>query len=158
MYIVAWLERGEFGLRSAVRAIKHRKTVHGARLGDRLAKQPQQLLIPERRRRALRREPRRVVQPELEPARPAGPRVDLIAHREQRDPALPTRGIAAAVAAAIAGAADVGPRGGEEDVERCVAETQRCPVRAACRLVSARCRGRSRARVGSSVLRAPRGA
>jgi hypothetical protein len=57
----------------------------------------------------------RVVQPELEPARPAGPRTDLITHRAH---ALPTSGIAAAAAAAaaIAGAADVGPRGGEEDV------------------------------------------
>ena len=119
MYIVAWLERGEFGLRSAVRAIKHRKNVHGAHLGDdHLAKQPQQPLIPECRRCALCSEPRRVVQPELEPACPAVPRTDLIAHRKQRDPALPTRGIAAA---AIAGTADVGPRGGEEDVEHCVA-------------------------------------
>jgi hypothetical protein len=41
MYIVHWLERGEFGLRTAIRMIEHRKNVHGARLGDRLAKQPQ---------------------------------------------------------------------------------------------------------------------
>ena len=121
MHVVAWLERGKFGLCSAVHAVKHRKNVHGARLGGRLAKQPQQLvLIPSRRRDcALHREPRRVVQPELEPTRPAGPRTDLITHREQWDPTLPTRGIAAA--AAIAGAADVGSRGEEEDVERCVA-------------------------------------
>ena len=95
MYIVAWLKRGEFGLCSAVHAVKHRKNVHGARLGDRLAKQPQQLLIPERCRRALSHEPRHVVQPELEPARPAGPRKGLIAHHEQHDPALPTSGASA---------------------------------------------------------------
>jgi hypothetical protein len=80
---------------SAICVIKHRKNVHGACLGNCLTKQPQQLLIPERRHHVLRREPRHIVQPELEPAHPAGPCKDLIAHREQHDPALPTSGTSA---------------------------------------------------------------
>jgi hypothetical protein len=93
---------------TTVWTLKHCKDVHGARLGDRLAKQPQQLLIPKRSSSALRDEPRRVIQPELEPARTARPRAHLVTHREQGD-------------AAARGVADVWARGGEENVERCVA-------------------------------------
>ena len=96
---------------TAVWTLEHGKDVHGARLGDRLAEQPQQLLIAERGRGALRDEPGRVVQPELEPARATGPRAHLVAHREQRD----------AAAAAARGVADVGARRGADHVERCVA-------------------------------------
>jgi len=94
---------------TAVWALEHGKDVHGARLGDRLAEQPQQLLIAERGRSALRDEPGRVVQPEFESARAAGPRAHLVAHREQRD------------APAALGIADVGARRGADHVERRVA-------------------------------------
>ena len=96
---------------TAVWALEHGKDVHGARLGDRLAEQPQQLLIAERGRSALRDEPGRVVQPEFESARAAGPRAHLVAHREQRD----------AAGAAPRGVADVRARRGADHVERCVA-------------------------------------
>lgn len=108
-----WSGTSRTTLLTAVWALKDRKDVHGARLGDRLAKQPQQLLIPERSSSALRDEPGRVVQPELEPARAARPRAHLVAHREERDAATAT--------AAARGVADVGARRGEEDVEGGVA-------------------------------------
>ena len=59
MYIVHWLERRRIRT-THVRTIEHYKIVHSGRLGDRIAKQPQQLLIPEHRCRALRRELRRI--------------------------------------------------------------------------------------------------
>src|SRR5580693_9422077 len=54
------------------------RDVHGACLSDCLARQPQQLLIPERSSSALRDEHGRVDQTELEPA---WPRAHMIADR-----------------------------------------------------------------------------
>jgi hypothetical protein len=43
MHIVAWVERSEFRLRTAISAIKQHKNIHGTHLCDRLAKQSQHL-------------------------------------------------------------------------------------------------------------------
>ena len=80
------LRRKEDQPRTTICTLKHRKYIHRTSFGDRLAKQPQQLLIAKSSCGALRNEPGRVVQAKLIPARAAGPRAHLVAHGEQRDP------------------------------------------------------------------------
>ncbi len=90
---------------TAVWTLEHGKYVHGARFCDRLAEHPEHLLVAESGCDALCGEARRVVQPELEPARASGPRAYLVAHGEQGE-------------ALAVGVADVRARRGEDDVER----------------------------------------
>jgi hypothetical protein len=87
--------------------LKHRKYIHCTRLSDRLAEQPQQLLIPKSSSGALRNEARRIVQAKLVATRATGPRSHLVAHGEQRD----------ALAILIA---DIRACGREDHIERCV--------------------------------------
>jgi hypothetical protein len=78
------------------------------RLSDILAKQPRQLMTPKSSNSALRDEPGRVFQHELEPTRTTRPRKNLVAHHEKRD----------ATMAAACSIADVWACRGEEEVER----------------------------------------
>jgi len=97
--------RGEGKQLTTVWTLKHSKDVHGAGLSDRLVEQPQELLVPESGGCALRDEPGGIVETELKPARAAGPRAHLVAHRKEGDALAPR-------------VADVRTRRREDDVER----------------------------------------
>ena len=63
----------------------HDEEVHGARLGDLLAEEPEALVVPELRGELLGLERRRVVERELVPARASGPCPDVLLDGEEVD-------------------------------------------------------------------------